>query len=90
MTAYEDLVITLRQMVANRKALHDNSQYVSLMDAAADAVELLYAQVKGIVHCEECIYHRDDVCDRWADGTLMCPDDYCSRGMTEDELEEYI
>jgi len=40
---------------------------------SADAVEVLY--------CKDCIYYSEDKCLRWADGTRMRGNDYCSRGV---------
>lgn len=61
-----------------RRAQYIIAQYIrNTIPAVEDAVV--------VTRCKYCDYFKYSLCDRWADGTLMCPDDYCSRALRAEE-----
>ena len=53
--------------------------------ACAAISSVPYADVAPVVRCRDCIYYKDYRCNRWDDGTMMFPHDYCSRGAKMEE-----
>ena len=43
------------------------------------------AAVRPVVLCKDCIYYYCETCSRWADGTYMKPNDFCSRSVKKEE-----
>ena len=46
--------------------------------------ELPSSDVVEVLYCKDCVYYSEDKCLRWADGTRMKGNDYCSRGARKD------
>ena len=60
------------------KACYDG--FADCRDDCADNIRAIPAEdVAPVVRCRDCIYYKDYRCNRWDDGTMMFPHDYCSR-----------
>ena len=67
----------------------------SVADTVRKVKSIPAADVRPVVLCRECEHFSDVMyggtqfeygfCDRWADGTRMNPDDFCSRGEKREE-----
>ena len=75
--AYKTLKAIASIMDRFCEAVRDCSDTFNDFAPSVDAVE--------VIRCGDCDYFKNSVCDRWADGTLMCPDDYCSRALRAEE-----
>lgn len=77
----EDAYKALKTMASITDSFHQ--AIVDCADTFRDFAKRIDAV--EVIRCRDCDYFKDRVCDRWADGTLMCPDDYCSRALRAEE-----
>ena len=65
----------------------DGYSYIEVptKDAIACGRAIPAADVLPVVLCKDCIYYYCETCSRWADGTYMKPNDFCSRSAKREE-----
>lgn len=83
---FEDSLWRLQSDAHLMAGRYERELTVMLVEAFAKAIPAHdIVDAVEVIRCRDCDYFKDRVCDRWADGTLMCPDDYCSRALRAEE-----